>query len=804
MRIAYSWLNEYLPETIPVEELSEILTGIGLEVEGIEKEESVKGSLEGLVIGKVITCRPHPNADKLKITTVDTGNGQVLPIVCGAPNVAEGQHVVVATVGTTVYPTEGVPFTIKKAKIRGEVSEGMICAEDEIGLGKSHAGIIVLPEKARPGTAAKEYFNIPDPELVIEIGLTPNRSDAMSHIGVARDVCAFMQSGEKNASISWQVKMPAADLPAVQGSLPVTIEVPAVEACPRYSGLTIENVTIAESPEWLQQKLKAIGLRPINNVVDITNYVLHETGQPLHAFDYDMIAGKKIIVKHLSEGTKFTTLDGKERTLRKEDLMICDEEKGLCIAGVMGGITSGVSAATRNIFLESAWFAPRSIRRTSLHHGLRTDAATHFEKSADIEMVLPALKRAAGLILEIAGGSLASPVIDIYPVALATRSITVPFHYINSICGKEYRKETITTILQAQGFLIKDVNNAQITVEVPSNKADVHHPADIAEEILRIDGLNNVPIPSRLNISLQRRPAPAARIWRERMADYLTGAGLQEIVTNSITNSKYYPGNGQLVHMINNLSSELDVMRPHMLESGLEVIAYNANRKQQDLRLYEFGNIYLQKGIGAYIQEPRLAIWISGNTRAQHWKQPAARSDIYYAKGLILSLLELCGIRKYQERQEKDVVEWRRGKELLAKVMKADAEKLKYFDIRQEVFYAELDINNWVNAAENATIKYQELPKYPAMRRDLAIVIDKQISYSQVAGIIQAQKWEALKHYDLFDVFENEKIGADKKSLALSFTFQLNDRTLTDEEVDGMMQQLMVLYRKELNAQIRE
>ncbi len=803
MRIAYSWLSNYLPEPIPVDELSEILTGIGLEVEAVEKAESIPGSLEGLIIGEVLTCIPHPNADKLKITTVNVGSDTALPIVCGAPNVAAGQRVVVATVGTTVHPTNGEAFAIKKAKIRGEVSEGMICAEDEIGLGGSHAGIMVLPEDASIGMAAAAYFKIPAAEQAIEIGLTPNRSDAMSHIGVARDVCAFKQAHTGDVA-RWQLKMPEAAIPAATANLPININVIAGEACPRYSGITIAGVTVAPSPDWLQQKLKAIGLRPINNIVDITNYVLHEYGQPLHAFDYDKIAGAAIHVKHLPEGTLFTTLDDKERKLRAEDLMICDSEKGLCIAGVMGGTQSGVSNATQNIFLESAWFQPRSIRRSSLHHGLRTDAATHFEKSADIALVLPALKRAAALILEIAGGAIASEVIDIYPVPLPERSIKVAFDYINKLCGKVYAAEIVTTILTAQGFVVKNKTATEIEVIVPTNKADVHQPADIAEEVLRIDGLNNVPIPSRLNISLQRRPAPTARKWKEKMAVYLTGAGLQEIVTNSITNSKYYPEHPQLVHMINNLSSELDVMRPHMLESGLEVVAYNANRKSQDLRLYEFGNIYLQESVGKYRQSAKLAIWITGNSTAQNWQQPTKKADIYNAKGIVAALLTVCGIKKYQESVTEQGMEWKRGKDVLASVTKIDAAKLKSFDIKQEVFYAEIDIENWVNAAEGTIIKYQELPKYPAMKRDLALVVDKAVPYAKVAGIAQTQKWEALKSYDLFDVFENEKIGADKKSLALSFTFQLNDRTLTDEEVDGMMKQLIAAYQKDLQAVIRE
>jgi phenylalanyl-tRNA synthetase beta chain len=803
MQIAYNWLLDYLPQPVSVEELSEILTSIGLEVEAVEKSESIPGSLNGLVIGQVETCIPHPNADKLKITTVNIGSGASLPIVCGASNVAEGQKVVVATVGTTVHPTNGDSFLIKKAKIRGEVSEGMICAEDEIGLGESHEGIMVLPSDVVVGTLAKDYFKIPESDYTIHIGLTPNRSDGNSHIGVAKDVCAYMSH---HKAAHWSVTYPETTIPenVIAGSLPVDIAVESPEACPRYAGLTISGVKIQQSPEWLTERLRTIGLRSINNIVDITNYVLHEYGQPLHAFDYDKITDHKIIVKHLQEGTKFITLDDKERTLRQADLMICDPEKALCIAGVFGGSGSSISEQTTNIFLESAYFDPKSIRRTSLHHGLRTDAATHFEKGVDIEMVLPALKRAAMLITTIAGGRISSSITDLYPKKIEAVKINVKYNYINSLCGKEYPAAAVDTILSALGFTILNKTSEFIEVEVPSNKPDVKQAADIAEEILRIDGLDNVAIPSRLNISLHRRPAPAARKWKESLAKYLTHAGLQEIVTNSITNSKYYPEAMPMVRMINSLSSELDVLRPEILESGLEVIAYNVNRKSQDLKLYEFGNIYRKEAVDKYNQSAKLALWITGNVREQNWQQPAQKSDIYYLKGLVQQLFLLCGIKKIQESEDNNIIEWKRGKQAIVKAYTVPSDKLKAFDIKQDVFYAEIDIQHFVEAAEGVAVRYSELPKYPSMRRDLALILDKNVPYSKVAAIAQAQKWEALKGYDLFDVFESEKIGNDKKSLALSFTFQLNDRTLTDEEVDAMMKQLISTYQKDLQATIRE
>lgn len=801
MQIAYSWLQQYLPQPIPLFTLSNILTSIGLEVETIEKQETVPGNLEGLVVGKVTSCQPHPNADKLSLTTVDTGNGALLPIVCGAPNVAEGQKVIVATVGTMLYPINGAPFQIKKAKIRGEASEGMICAEDEIGLGKSHDGIMILPDDVAVGTPASVYFNLPEPDYTIHIGLTPNRSDANSHIGVARDVCAYQSHHDNNP---WAVQYPNLTIPSVSKDLPITIEVNDEEACPRYAGLTIEGVQVGPSPGWLVQHLQAVGIRSINNIVDITNFVLHEYGQPLHVFDYNKIAGKKIRVQPLHEGTPFTTLDGTEKKLRADDLMICDAEKGMCIAGVYGGLGSGVTDDTRNLFLESAYFQPRSIRRSSMYHQLRTDAATHFEKGVDIEMVIPALKRAAQLIIDLAGGHIASEITDKYPTPWKPVQVQVAYAYVNKLCGKEFPIPTIHTILTALGCTVKTINPETFEVTVPANKTDIKQPADIAEELLRIDGLNNIVIPERLNISLTKRAAPASRRWKEKLANLLCHSGLQEIITNSITNSKYYPEDIPMVKMMNSLSSELDVLRPSMLESGLEVIAYNANRKLQDLHLFENGHIYLYKGQEQYVQEPILALWITGNIQQQQWNQTARKADIYYTKGLVQHVLEITGIKKIQETVLDGKIYWKRGKQLLAMAQQVTATTCKQFDIRQEVYYAEIYIDPLTEAARGQQISYQELPKYPAMRRDLALIIDKQITYEQVAQIVRKQQWPSLTHYELFDVFEHEKLGKDKKSLALSFTFQLKERTLTDEEVDHMMKQLIAQYQKELQALIRE
>jgi phenylalanyl-tRNA synthetase beta chain len=803
MTISYNWLLQYLPKNLSVEELSHILTSIGLEVEGTELMETVKGGLQGLVIGEVLTCDQHPNADKLKKTTVTVGGEKPLNIVCGAANVAAGQKVVVATVGCIVHPVDGAAFEIKKAKIRGEESEGMICAEDEIGLGKSHAGIMVLPADAVVGTLAATYFNIGAADTAIYIGLTPNRSDAMSHIGVARDVCAYLSHHEGKP---YTVKVPetAFDFTTVTGQkIKVTIEENAADACLRYAGISIEGVTVGTSPDWLKAALNTIGIRSVNNIVDVTNFVLHEFGQPLHAFDAATIEGQEIHVRFLPEGTKFTTLDDKERSLYAEDLMVCDAEKGLCIAGVFGGNNSGVTDTTKSIFLESAYFLGASVRRTSLRHGLRTDAATHFEKCVDINNVIPALKRAAVLIAEVSGGSITSPVQDIYPKEMEAVRVSATYRYIQNLSGKEYSPATIKGILTALQFEIESEQEDGFTVRVPSSKNDVTLPADLVEEILRIDGLDQIAIPTRLNISLLK-PLPNDRAQRDKIAEALCGMGFQEIVTNSITNSNYYPEDMPMVRMINSLTSELDVLRPSMLESGLEVVHYNVNRKSQDLSLFEFGNVYSTGGVGQYTESPVLALWISGAVRNASWSQKSETANLYYVKSVITNLLAVSGIDKVTTSVGTDDVQvWKWKNEQLCTVRKTDAAILKSFDIKQEVCYAEINWQLWSKAMLANKIKYTEVPKYPAVQRDLALVLDKNILFEEVQKITRQLQLPSLKTFDLFDVFESEKLGADKKSYAMNYTFQLNDRTLTDTEIEEHMQQLITAYQTKLQAQIR-
>ncbi|MDI9319728.1 MAG: phenylalanine--tRNA ligase subunit beta [Phycisphaerales bacterium] len=801
MTISYNWLQQYLPKKLSVDQLSAILTSIGLEVEGTELVEAVKGGLKGLLIGEVITCEQHPNADKLKKTTVNVGGDRALNIVCGAANVAAGQKVVVATVGCRVHPINGEAFEIKKAKIRGEESEGMICAEDEIGLGESHVGIMVLPADAIVGTLAADYFNIGAADTALYIGLTPNRSDAMSHIGVARDVCAYLSHHEGK---KYEVVLPAVSIDTkTTSTIAVTIQDNAKEACLRYAGISLDKVQVASSPEWLKSALNTIGVRSINNIVDITNYVLHEYGQPLHAFDADKIAGQQVNVQLLAEGTKFTTLDEKDRSLFAEDLMICDGEKGLCIAGVFGGNNSGVSDKTTKIFLESAYFSATSVRRTSLRHGLRTDAATHFEKCVDINNVLPALQRAAALMVDIAGAHISSAIQDVYPKVLKPIEVSASYQYIQNLSGKLYTPDAIKGILTALQFEIVSENEQGFTVKVPTNKNDVSLPADLVEEILRIDGLNQIAIPTRLNISLLN-PLPNDRSYREKMATVLCGMGFQEIVTNSITNSKYYPEATPMVRMINSLTSELDVLRPSMLECGLEVVNYNVNRKNQNLALFELGNTYSTSGVGQYNESPTLALWITGAVREASWSQKAENASLFYTKSVVENLLLISGIDKVVlSIDEQDTLQWKWKNESVCSAKKVNPITLKNFDIKQDVYFAAINWQLWSKAMQANKIKYAEVPKYPAVQRDLALVLDKATHYEEVRKITKQTQINALKSFDLFDVFESEKLGADKKSYAMNYTFQLSDRTLTDSEIETYMKQLIDAYQNKLQAQIR-
>lgn len=800
MTISYSWLLQYLPQHIELEQLCTILTSIGLEVEGTEAVEHIKGSLQGLVIGHVLECSIHPNADKLKKTKVQIAEGQILEIVCGASNVAIGQKVVVAPVGAWVHPQNAAAFEIKKSKIRGEWSEGMLCAEDEIGLGSSHDGIMVLEPNAPVGQAAATYFNIPAPEIAIYIGLTPNRSDAMSHIGVARDVCAYLSHHQNK---KWELRYPNTD--AILGdktTFQIQIDDAAKDACKRYAALYFEEVQVGPSPDFIKNALQTIGLRSINNVVDITNYVLHEYGHPLHAFDAQKISGNTVKIGFMPEGTHFVSLDAKERKLLASDLMIQDAQGPLAMAGVMGGLSSAVSETTTTLFLESAFFDPGTIRKTSLKHQLRTDAATHFEKCVDIENVIPVLKRAAQLLIQYAGAKCVSPIIEEYPIQWSPQTIRCRYEYVQKLAGKYYSPQAIKSILQSLQFNIVKEDEHSCEVAIPSHKNDIFIEADLVEEILRIDGLDQIAIPERIQMSLNKN-LTNDRIQKDKVAEMLCGMGLQEILTNSITNSNYYPDEPKLVRMVNSLTSELDVLRPEMLRSGLEVIQYNINRKNNRLQLFEFGKIYHSQAIGQYEETNQLALWLSGDARPASWMHKAEKLNIFYAKGIIESLLKQCGISKTAFSNNQDTLEWKWKNMLLAQVQQVDKTLLKEQDIKQEVYYVCISWDLWVEAMKTQQIQYVEIPKYPAVQRDLALVLDKNISYQEVEKQTKKLQIPILTHFELFDVFESEKLGADKKSYALSYTFQNPERTLTDAEVDTAMEQLKQCYQNKIQAQIR-
>lgn len=802
MTISYNWLCEYLPETIEPAQLSKILTSIGLEVESLEHYEKVKGGLQGVVIGEVLTCEQHPNADKLKLTTIHIGTDTPLKVVCGASNVAAGQKVAVATIGATIYPISGEPMTMKAAKIRGEESQGMICAEDELGLGYSHDGIMVLPSDLVPGTPASEYFK-PYSDYIFEIGLTPNRMDAMSHLGVARDVAAYLTHHQKET----RVKQPYSNgfkADNQDATIKVTIENAA--DCLRYAGVTITGVTVSPSPEWLVNKLTAIGVRSINNIVDITNYILHETGQPLHAFDLNAVTGKEIIVKNQPGGTPFITLDGKERQLHAEDLMICNAEESMCIAGVFGGSKSGVTNETTAIFLESACFHSTSIRKTSMRHSLRTDAATRFEKGIDISNTVNVLKRAALLIKEVAGGSISCDLIDVYPDPKPRTTVTIKNHYLKKLSGKNYHADKVKRILTALGFNIAKESLDELMVEVPYSKPDISIPADIVEEILRIDGLDNVDIPTMISISPSVEKLGIKENVKEKISSFLVGKGFTEILTNSITNGKYFDESvaAHTVKMINNLSAELDVLRPSMLESGLETIAYNVNRKNSDLQMFEFGKTYAIDGEG-FKETEHFCLFATGNHIEQGWRNQAAPVDFYRMKGLVNALLQWCGLSNIHFEQDTDAsVSIYANKQKLGVLESAPAAKLSQFDLKQSVYWIDLPFDTLLSAIQKIKVVYKEVNKFPLVHRDLALVVNKQIRYEQIEKTVQGLKITKLKQMNLFDVFESEKLGTDKKSMAVNFVFSDDSKTLTDAEIDSMMNKLIKGFEKEINAEIRK
>ncbi len=824
MKISYNWLKDYLDFELSPEKLSELLTDSGLEVEGLEKWQSVKGGMEGIVIGKVVTCEKHPNADKLSVTTVDVGDGRLLPIVCGAPNVAAGQKVVVATVGTKLYDGDNA-FEIKKAKLRGEVSEGMICAEDEIGVGTSHDGIMVLDDEAKPGMPASEYFNITE-DYIFEIGLTPNRTDAMSHIGVDRDIKAVLDNIDflNNIKPEREIKIPSvAGFKQDNNDLNIDVIVENPEACPRYTGVTISGIEVRESPEWLKNRLNAIGLRPINNIVDITNFVLHETGQPLHAFDGAKITGKKVIVKKLPKGTKFKTLDEVERVLTENDLMICDSEKPMCKGGVFGGFDSGVTDSTTSIFLESAWFDPVHIRKTSKHHDLQTDASFRFERGIDPEMVLYALKRAALLIKEIAGGKISSEIKDVYSKPFTKKTIDVLWKNIDRLIGKKLGKEIIKNILNSLEFEIIEETDEKLQLAVPSYRIDVTREADVIEEILRIYGYNNIDIPLRQTSAIVHSKKPDSEKVRNTIAAYLSDNAFSEIMNNSLTKSAYYEeckdfNKNRSVGILNPLSRDLNVLRQSLLFGGLEVISFNLNRKSGNQKLYEFGKVYFkdprasaEKSVTEkYSEVNNLSLFVTGNKDKESWYIQSIEVDFTFVKAISQNILRRIGIPYYKfefVNSEKEYFEYGLdvfyNKKQVFEMGKVSSSLLKKFDIKQDVFYANFDWDYIFELIKRVNIRYTPVSKFPEVRRDLALLLDRSIPFAEVEKLAYETERKLLKSVSLFDVYEGKNIAEGKKSYAVSFILQDNDKTLTDKVIDKVMKKMIRVFEDKLGASIR-
>ncbi|MER3319073.1 MAG: phenylalanine--tRNA ligase subunit beta [Allomuricauda sp.] len=804
MKISYNWLKQFLQIDWDAQKTGELLTDLGLEVEGISQFESVKGGLKGIVVGHVLTCEKHPNADRLKLTTVDVGQEAPLQIVCGAPNVAAGQKVPVATIGTTLYTKEGEAWVIKKGKIRGEASQGMICAEDEIGVGESHAGIMVLNEELVPGTACSQVFEIENDE-VFEIGLTPNRADAMSHFGVARDLKAGLEQKE----IQKELVTPSTSNFSIDNrSLKVDVEVLESDLAPRYCGVTISNLVVQDSPDWLKNRLKAIGLAPINNIVDVTNYVLHELGQPLHAFDASKIKGNKVEVKTLPAGTKFTTLDEVERELHEDDLMICDEEKPMCIAGVFGGIHSGVTEHTTSIFLESAYFDSVSIRKTAKRHGLNTDASFRFERGIDINMTKYALKRAALLIREIAGGYITSEIVDLFPKKPQERQVFLTFNKINSLIGQEIPRDTIKSILSSLEIRINNVTESGLGLTIPTYRVDVTREVDVIEEILRVFGYNNIDFKEKLNASI----AKTSRFENYRIQDVvgsmLASKGFYEIMTNSLVSSDITSDDESAVEMLNPLSSDLSVLRTSMLHSGLQTVSYNHNRQKTDLKLFEFGKTYHTVD-GQHQEKQHLAIFISGDRTQNSWVVASKKSDFFYLKGIVENVFERLGLRDIDTNPLSDSnnyaegISYTKNNKVLVSLGLVSKAALKRFDIKQEVFYADLDWDAILESVSTKNMVFQEIPKFPEVTRDFALLLDDSISFQKVYDIAWKTEKKLLKKVNLFDVYTGENLPEGKKSYAVSFTLMDEKKTLTDKQIDKIMGKLLAQYQRELGAELR-
>lgn len=809
MKISYKWLKELIEITESPEEICKILTGTGLEVEGIEEIESIKGGLQGVVIGEVLTCEKHPEADRLKLTTVDVGGENPLSIVCGAPNVAVGQKVLVATVGTTLYPIGSEqPLVLKKSKIRGALSEGMICAEDELGIGTSHDGILVLDTMLANGTPASEYFGISS-DYLIEIGLTPNRADAASHYGVARDLKAVYNR---------PITLPSVEAFNIDNNnLPVQVEVKNTEACPRYTGLTISGITVGESPAWLKQRLATIGIRSINNIVDITNYICHELGQPMHAFDADKIIGKKVIVTTVDEGTSFVTLDGVERKLSSSDLMICNEGNNgkpepMCIAGVFGGLTSGVTNETTSIFLESAYFSPVWVRKTAQRYALKTDSSFRFERGTDPNMPLYALKRAALLIKEIAGGSISSDITDIYPEPIADFQVQMRYRNIDRLIGKSLDKSQIKDILKGLDIRIEGESEEGFVAIVPPYRVDVQREADVIEEILRIYGFGQVELSGALSSDfLSEFPVNDPEKLALRAAELLIANGFNEMINNSLTKPDYHAALGESlqgnpVKILNYLSEDLSVMRQTLIFSGLEVVSHNSNRRQKDLKLFEFGKTYSEVN-GKYVEKERLAVFVTGNIQQESWFEKSREAVFHDLAGFVMQVLSALKIKDV-ERQEADPAIFKYGTTLtlnrkpvvsFGQLQTAITKKL---DIKAPVLFADFDWEHMLRQY-NAFVQYKEVAKFPEVRRDLSVVVDKKITFDALRQAALKTERQLLRSVNVFDVYEGANLEG-KKSYSVSFILQDDQQTLTDKVIDKTMQRLIAAFEREFEAVIRK
>lgn len=818
MKISLNWLKQYISFNLPPEETGKLLTSCGLEVESIEIFETIKGGLNGLVVGEVLTCENHPDSDHLHITTVHIGQEQPLNIVCGASNVAAGQKVIVATIGTTLYQADS-SFVIKKSKIRGAVSEGMICAEDEIGVGTSHDGIMVLPKDTPVGLPASKYFKI-ETDYIFEIGITPNRSDATSHFGVARDLFAVLKQNEIPCS---QLLLPGtSDLIPTSKKHKITIDIENIQACPRYTGLCFENITVTDSPEWLQNRLKSIGIRPVNNIVDITQFVMFEIGQPLHAFDSDYIKGNHVIIKNLPSETPFITLDGNEIKLHEEDLMICNQEEGMCIAGVYGGLHSGVTEKTKNIFLESAYFNPVSVRKTSKRHSLKTDAAFRFERGCDPDVTVYAIKRAANLIQEIAGGTLVSEIIDVYPTEIEKPTISISVAEVEKLIGKHIEINTISNILLSLGFEIHHVDVDQLLVTVPLNKTDITRPVDLIEDILRIYGYNNVEIPETLQYIPNSKLDSSQSKLQKSLSLYLSNIGFNEIMNNSITTKNYseifdFIDETERIDLVNPLSSDLNAMRQSLLFSGLETIFRNSNTRNTNLQLFEFGRTYhirtgSTKGDDVkkrYCEKESLSIFLTGERTENSWNQSSVEVDFFMLKNVVHNILSKINFPT-------DAIVSRQGSALflehliysvdnndLVQFGQVHPKILKQFDIKKPVFYAEINFELLYSLSKLNKVLYKAIPAYPTVKRDLALVVDKAVTYATLESIAYKFGTSKLKKVTLFDVYEGEKIEQGKKSYALNFVLQHEEKTLTEEDITKTMNKLIAAFERECGAKLR-